>query len=97
MGYVTAAGESFGAERFVPMAGGVNAAVQGAAGIVIFDLQMIAAGLVEIDRVGEVGFLRFGDLVDAIFSRELPKQSNKKRFWSQVGSLVSQRYSNKLN
>ena len=49
------------------MARGVRAAVQGAAGIVIFDLQMIAAGLVKIDRVGEVGALRFGDFAQAIF------------------------------
>ena len=65
--HVAAAGKSLAGERLVPMAGGVGAAVQGAAGIVIFDLQMVAAGLVKIDRVGEVGALRFSDFAQAIF------------------------------
>ena len=36
-------------ECLIPMAGGVSAAVMRATGIVIFDLQVIAAGLVKID------------------------------------------------
>jgi hypothetical protein len=43
------------------VAGGVRAAVQRAAGIVILDLEMVTARLAKIDRVGEVGALRFGD------------------------------------
>jgi hypothetical protein len=48
------------------MARRMRAPVQRAAGIVILDLQMIAAGLVKINRVGEVRALRFGNLAEAI-------------------------------
>ena len=49
------------------MSGGVRAAMQRAAGIVVLDLKMVAAGLVKIDRVGKVSLLRLGDLADAVF------------------------------
>ena len=49
------------------MAGGVRAAVQRSAGIVIFDLQSVAAGLVEINRVGEMSALRPGDFCQPVF------------------------------
>src|SRR4030095_10928005 len=55
-------------ERLIPMAGGVSAAVLRATGIVIFDLQMVAAGLAKIDRVSEVRALRFGDFAEVVFS-----------------------------
>ena len=55
------------AERLIPMAGGVRAAVLRTAGIVIFDLQVIAAGLAKIDRVSEVRALRFGDFAEVVF------------------------------
>ena len=49
------------------MAGGVRAAVQCAARIVIFDLEMVAARLAKIDRVRKVRALRFSDFAEAIF------------------------------
>ena len=54
-------------ERLIPMAGGVRAAVLRATRIVIFDLQVIAAGLVKIDRIREVRALRFGDFAEVVF------------------------------
>src|SRR5262245_1991570 len=48
------------------MASGVSAAVLRATGIVIFDLQMVAAGLAKIDRVSEVRALRFGDFAEVV-------------------------------
>jgi len=41
--------------------GGVGAAVQRAAGVVVLDLEVIAARLAKIDRVGKVRALRFGN------------------------------------
>ena len=41
--------------------------MQRAAGIVVFDLEMIAAGLAKIDRVGEMSALRLGDLAEMVF------------------------------
>src|SRR5262245_19935462 len=49
------------------MAGGVSAAVLRATGIIIFDLQVIAAGLAKIDRIREVRALRFGDFAEVVF------------------------------
>src|SRR4030095_1355892 len=49
------------------MSGGMWPAVPRASGIVVLDLEMIAAGLAKIDRVGEVGALRFGDLGEPVF------------------------------
>ena len=37
-----------------------------AAGVVIFDLEMVAAGLAKIDRVGEMRALRLGDLAEMV-------------------------------
>ena len=45
----------------------VRAAVQRAAGIVVLDFEVIAAGLAKIDRVGEVSALRLGDLAEVVF------------------------------
>ena len=54
-------------EWLMPMAGGVRAAVLRTTGIVIFDLQVIAAGLAKIDRIREMRALRFGDFAEVIF------------------------------
>src|SRR5215471_1167239 len=54
-------------ERLIPMAGGVSAAVLRATGIVIFDLQVIAAGLAKIDRIREVRTLWFDDFAEMVF------------------------------
>ena len=64
---VAAFGKALVGERLIPMAGGVRAAVLRAAGIVIFDLQVIAAGLAKIDRVSEVRALRLGDFAEVVF------------------------------
>src|SRR5918995_1273752 len=60
--HVAASGKALIGQGIFPVSRRVRAAVQRAAGIVVLDLEMIAAGLAEIDRVGEVGALRFGDL-----------------------------------
>src|SRR5262249_35437807 len=54
-------------EWVIPMAGGVSAAVLRATGIIIFDLQVIAAGLVKIDGIREVRALRFSDFAEVVF------------------------------
>src|SRR5688572_9786527 len=59
---VPASRKALAGQRRVPMAGGVGAAVQRAAGIVMLDLKVITAGLAKIDRVGKMGALRLGDL-----------------------------------
>src|SRR6185369_17930904 len=53
-------------QRFLPVAGCVGTAVQRAAGIVVLDLEMITARLAEIDRVGEVRALGFGNFAQTI-------------------------------
>jgi len=44
------------------MPGSMRAAMKRAAGIVILDLEVIAARLAKIDRVGKMSALRLGDL-----------------------------------
>src|SRR6266542_1647122 len=74
------------------MARRMRAPVQRAAGIVILDLQMIAAGLVKINRVGEVRALRFGNLAEAIlvFVRfDIFPRTRKSKWLSKVFSGAS--------
>src|SRR4029434_290606 len=54
-------------ERRIPMAGGVCSAVLRTTGIVIFDLQVIAAGLAKIDGIREMRALWFGDFAEVVF------------------------------
>src|SRR5215475_15568271 len=80
---IAAPGKLFFAERFFPVRGGDGSAMLYRGGIIVFDFEVVAPWLLEVNRVSKVGFVGLGDTLNFILIFVIRKIL--VRFWNLFG------------